>query len=98
MPAQFDAAAVRVHATQFHHWQQLQRSLEDNIHYGLLADAALAVDCDTLIYYWPKSKQEAEFQLFNLLSLLPVGCEIFVVGKTAAAYAARKICWPRSRR
>ncbi|PWC17787.1 16S rRNA (guanine(1207)-N(2))-methyltransferase RsmC [Brenneria corticis] len=81
LPAQFDAAAVRVHATQFHHWQQLQRSLEDNIHYGLLADAALAADCDTLIYYWPKSKQEAEFQLFNLLSLLPVGCEIFVVGE-----------------
>lgn len=38
-------------------------------------------DCDTLIYYWPKNKPEAQFQLMNLLSLLPVGCDIFVVGE-----------------
>lgn len=80
-PAQFEASDVRVHATQFHHWQQLNRVLGDRVQYGLLADAALVADCDTLIYYWPKSKQEAEFQLFNLLSLLPVGAEIFVVGE-----------------
>lgn len=80
-PAQFDASDVRVHATQFHHWQQLNRTLGERVQYGLLADAALVADCDTLIYYWPKSKQEAQFQLFNLLSLLPVGAEIFVVGE-----------------
>lgn len=38
-------------------------------------------DCDTLIYYWPKNKPEAQFQLMNLLSLLPVGTDIFVVGE-----------------
>ncbi|MFE8048060.1 16S rRNA (guanine(1207)-N(2))-methyltransferase RsmC [Brenneria goodwinii] len=81
LPARFEAADVRVHATQFHHWQQLKGALENNVRYGLVADAELAADCDTLIYYWPKSKQEAEFQLRNLLSLLPVGCEIFVVGE-----------------
>lgn len=32
-----------------------------------------------LIYYWPKNKPEAQFQLMNLLSLLPVGIDIFVV-------------------
>ncbi|MDX5628305.1 MULTISPECIES: 16S rRNA (guanine(1207)-N(2))-methyltransferase RsmC [unclassified Brenneria] len=81
LPAEFEASDVRVHATQFHHWQQLKGVLKDNVQYGLVADAELAADCDTLIYYWPKSKQEAEFQLFNLLSLMPVGSEIFVVGE-----------------
>ncbi|MEC5319433.1 16S rRNA (guanine(1207)-N(2))-methyltransferase RsmC [Brenneria populi subsp. brevivirga] len=81
LPARFDASDVRVHTTQFHHWQQLQGALKENVRYGLTADAELVAGCDTLIYYWPKSKQEAEFQLSNLLSLLPVGSEIFVVGE-----------------
>lgn len=81
LPAQFEAAGVRVHTTQYHHWQQLQRALGDDARFALVADAELVSGCDTLIYYWPKSKQEAQFQLENLLSLLPVGCDIFVVGE-----------------
>ncbi|UUE10609.1 16S rRNA (guanine(1207)-N(2))-methyltransferase RsmC [Dickeya zeae] len=81
LPAHFEAAAVTVHTTQYHHWQQLQPVLGDNVHFSLLAQADMVAGCDTLIYYWPKSKQEAQFQLSNLLSLLPVGCEIFVVGE-----------------
>jgi 16S rRNA (guanine1207-N2)-methyltransferase len=49
--------------------------------FSLVAEAADVADCDTLIYYWPKNKPEAQFQLMNLLSLLPVGCDIFVVGE-----------------
>ncbi|NKI72916.1 16S rRNA (guanine(1207)-N(2))-methyltransferase RsmC [Dickeya sp. CFBP 2040] len=81
LPAHFDAAAVTVHTMQYHHWQQLQPALGDNVHFSLQAQAETVAGCDTLIYYWPKSKQEAQFQLFNLLSLLPVGCDIFVVGE-----------------
>lgn len=81
LPAQFEASDVRVHTTQFHHWQQLKGALKEKVQYGLAAEAELVADCDTLIYYWPKSKQEAEFQLCNLLSLMPVGSEIFVVGE-----------------
>ncbi|MCL7680214.1 16S rRNA (guanine(1207)-N(2))-methyltransferase RsmC, partial [Klebsiella pneumoniae] len=33
------------------------------------------------IYSWPKNKPEAQFQLMNLLSLLPVGTDVFVVGE-----------------
>ncbi|AUH02209.1 16S rRNA (guanine(1207)-N(2))-methyltransferase RsmC [Pectobacteriaceae bacterium C52] len=81
LPAQFDAVEVRVHTTQYHHWQQLHPMLGELVHFSLLADARVVEGCDTLIYYWPKSKSEAQFQLANLLSLLPVGCEIFVVGE-----------------
>ncbi len=81
LPCQFDAADVRVHTNQYHHWQAISRTLGENAQFGLLADANFLSQSDTLVYYWPKSKQEAQFQLFNLLSLLPIGCDIFVVGE-----------------
>lgn len=53
----------------------------DNVQFGLTVDPAFVADCDTLVYYWPKSKQEAQFQLCNILALLPVGVDVFVVGE-----------------
>ncbi len=81
LPAQLDTALSRVHTQQFHHWQILSRTLEDNASYGLVATADSVADCDTLIYFWPKNKPEAQFQLENLLSLLPVGSDLFIVGE-----------------
>uniref|UniRef100_A0A6V7KMB2 Methyltransferase small domain-containing protein n=1 Tax=Bracon brevicornis TaxID=1563983 RepID=A0A6V7KMB2_9HYME len=81
LPAQFDAAEVHAHLTQYHHWLPLNKTMGDNAQFGLLVDAEQVAACDTLIYYWPKSKQEAQFQLVNLLSHLAVGSEIFVVGE-----------------
>ncbi|EKY3200215.1 16S rRNA (guanine(1207)-N(2))-methyltransferase RsmC [Cronobacter turicensis] len=81
LPARFDTAQSRAHTQQFHHWQVLSKPMGDNTRYGLVADADIVADSDTLIYYWPKNKPEAQFQLMNLLSLLPVGTDIFVVGE-----------------
>jgi 16S RNA G1207 methylase RsmC len=81
LPARLDTALSRAHTQQFHHWQALNSQMGDNVRYGLVADAADVADCDTLIYYWPKNKPEAQFQLMNILSLLPVGTDIFVVGE-----------------
>ena len=81
LPAEIDAEEVRVHTNLYHHWQMLSKTLGDNVQFGLLADAELIAPCDVLIYYWPKSKLEAKFQLFNLLSQLPVGIDVFVIGE-----------------
>ncbi|EOC1319129.1 16S rRNA (guanine(1207)-N(2))-methyltransferase RsmC [Cronobacter turicensis] len=81
LPARFDTAQSRAHTQQFHHWQVLSKPMGDNARYGLVANADIVADSDTLIYYWPKNKPEAQFQLMNLLSLLPVGTDIFVVGE-----------------
>ncbi|BCQ41625.1 ribosomal RNA small subunit methyltransferase C [Erwinia rhapontici] len=81
LPAQLETALSRVHTQQYHHWQILSRALGESAHYGLVATAEVVADCDTLVYYWPKNKPEAQFQLQNLLSLLPVGCDIFVIGE-----------------
>ncbi|BET95626.1 16S rRNA (guanine(1207)-N(2))-methyltransferase RsmC [Xenorhabdus taiwanensis] len=81
LATEIEAASVRVHTNQYHHWQSLIRQLGDNTWFGLVADSAFIRGCDTLIYYWPKSKQEARFQLRSLFSILPSGTDIFIVGE-----------------
>ncbi|EJR0222149.1 16S rRNA (guanine(1207)-N(2))-methyltransferase RsmC [Raoultella planticola] len=81
LPARLDTAASRAHTQQFHHWQALNGQMGENVRFSLVAEARDVADCDTLIYYWPKNKPEAQFQLMNLLSLLPVGIDVFVVGE-----------------
>ncbi|HHB9969145.1 TPA: 16S rRNA (guanine(1207)-N(2))-methyltransferase RsmC [Salmonella enterica] len=81
LPARFECAASRAHTQQFHHWQALSRQMGNNIRFSLVAQASDVADCDTLIYYWPKNKPEAQFQLMNILSLMPVGSDVFVVGE-----------------
>ncbi len=81
LPARFDTAASRAHTQQLHHWQVLDRQMGERARFSLVADASDIADSDTLIYYWPKNKPEAQFQLMNLLSLMPVGSDIFVVGE-----------------
>lgn len=81
LPAQLETQLSRVHTQYYHHWQSLSRSMGDRAQYSLVATAEAIAECDTLIYYWPKNKPEAQFQLQNLLSLLPVGSDIFVIGE-----------------
>lgn len=81
LPARFECAASRAHTQQFHHWQALSRQMGDNVRFSLVAQASDIADCDTLIYYWPKNKPEAQFQLMNILSLMPSGSDVFVVGE-----------------
>ncbi|EJM7470850.1 16S rRNA (guanine(1207)-N(2))-methyltransferase RsmC [Salmonella enterica subsp. enterica serovar Kentucky] len=81
LPARFECASSRAYTQQFHHWQALSRQMGDNVRFSLVAQASDVADCDTLIYYWPKNKPEAQFQLMNILSLMPVGSDVFVVGE-----------------
>ncbi|KNC14118.1 16S rRNA methyltransferase [Pantoea sp. RIT-PI-b] len=81
LPAQLETASSRVHTQQYHHWQNLSHRLGERAVYSMVTTAADVEGCDTLVYYWSKNKPEAQFQLQNLLSLLPVGCDIFVVGE-----------------
>ncbi|EMF2955540.1 16S rRNA (guanine(1207)-N(2))-methyltransferase RsmC [Salmonella enterica] len=81
LPARFECAASRAHTQQFHHWQVLSRQMGDNVRFSLVAQASDVAGCDTLIYYWPKNKPEAQFQLMNILSLMPSGVDVFVVGE-----------------
>ncbi|MBV8871687.1 MAG: 16S rRNA (guanine(1207)-N(2))-methyltransferase RsmC [Metakosakonia sp.] len=81
LPARLESVESRAWTQQYHQWQTLSRQMGDKAVFGLTLDKAATGERDTLIYYWPKNKPEAQFQLMNLLSLLPVGTDIFVVGE-----------------
>lgn len=81
LASQFDALEVRVHCGQYHHWQRLNPILGTHAQFSLVATPELIDGCDTLIFYWPKSKQEAQFQLQSLLSQFPIGSDMFIVGE-----------------
>ncbi len=81
LPAQLTTASRKVHTQQYHHWQNLSQQMGDDASFSLVADAGMVSGCNTLVYYWPKNKPEAQFQLQNLLSLMPAGTDIFVVGE-----------------
>lgn len=55
-----------------------------NIYYNLLVSEKVVKNYNTLIYYWPKSKLEAKFQLYNLLSCFSIGTKIFIVGHNSS--------------
>lgn len=93
LPAQFDALEVRAHTSQYHHWQALQSTMGERCLFALEAPQAFVAGIDTLLYYWPKSKPEALFQLTQLLSVLPQECEVFIVGENRAGVrSAEELC------
>lgn len=81
LAAQLKTAHSRVHTQQFHHWQELNRTMGNCANFSLIATDEHVSSCNTLIYFWPKNKSEARFQLQNLLSLLPAGSDIFIAGE-----------------
>lgn len=91
LPARLAARSVQVHTTWYHRQQTLARALgEQAVQFSLVADATMARECDTLIYFWPKNKLEALFQMTNLLSILPIGGDVFVVGENRSGVRSSK--------
>ncbi|XOD70233.1 MAG: 16S rRNA (guanine(1207)-N(2))-methyltransferase RsmC [Sodalis sp. (in: enterobacteria)] len=91
LPVLLKTRSVLVHTIWFHHWQILSRALgEQVVHFGLMVDSALVGEYDTLIYFWPKNKSEAFFQLTHLLSFLPLGCDVFIVGENHSGVRSAK--------
>lgn len=81
LAAELIAKQVRLFTSYYHHWKRLYPLLDKNVHFDLLIDDQFITGCDSLLYFWPKNKQEALFQLENILSHLPLGCDIFIVGE-----------------
>ncbi|OCG19223.1 16S rRNA (guanine(1207)-N(2))-methyltransferase [Gilliamella sp. App6-5] len=81
-PAIMSANQVKIHCTQFHTYLRLKNSVRGKYTYfSLLPEAELYVGMDTLIYYWPKTKSEAQFQISYLLHNMPKGSDIFIIGE-----------------
>ncbi len=90
LPALFVAAKVRAHTQKYHQWQLLNRKMQCNAQFGLIPSRVLIDDCNTLVYYWPKNKKQAQFQLSNILALLPIGADVFVIGENSIGVRSAK--------
>lgn len=66
--------------SQFHHAKRL-KSANISTHFGTIFDESLVSSASLLVYYWPKTKEEALFQLTQLLSIIPKSTEILIVGE-----------------
>lgn len=80
-PTVLSAKQVKIHCTQFHTYLRLKNSHRAQVSFSLLPEAEFYVGMNTLIYYWPKTKSEAQFQLSYLLHNMPKGSDIFIVGE-----------------
>ncbi|MCO6550957.1 MAG: 16S rRNA (guanine(1207)-N(2))-methyltransferase RsmC [Gilliamella sp.] len=81
-PSIMSANQVKIHCTQFHTYLRLKASARGNhTYFSLLPEADFYVGMNTLIYYWPKTKSEAQFQLSYLLHNMPKGSDIFIIGE-----------------
>ena len=88
LPIYFTASTVNVFSTMYSRYQLLVGKVSGVVEFNALPSAVLFDDIDTLVYYWPKTKREAEFQLANLLSRLPPTAAIFIVGENRGGVRA----------
>lgn len=81
-PLHIDTAQTNIHCTQFHVYQELLRvNRNANIGFSVQPEMSFYDNIDTLVYYWPKNKTEAQFQLSYLLNSLVKGVDVFIVGE-----------------
>jgi 16S rRNA (guanine1207-N2)-methyltransferase len=80
-PVNLTARQVNIHCHMYHHYRRLVNLSKGNVEFSLVPSPELFNHIDTLIYYWPKTKLEAQFQLSALLSQLTLGADIFIVGE-----------------
>lgn len=79
---QLNTSATNIHCTSYHIYLYLQsRNKTSHIEFGVQPTAQCYQHSNTLIYYWPKNKAEAQFQLAYLLNNLAKGSDIFIVGE-----------------
>ncbi|OCG03152.1 16S rRNA (guanine(1207)-N(2))-methyltransferase RsmC [Gilliamella sp. wkB112] len=81
-PVIIPAKHVKIHCSQFHTYLRLHNSSygRETI-FSLQPHGEFYTGMNTLIYYWPKTKSEAQFQLSYLLHNMPKDSNIFIVGE-----------------
>ncbi|MCO6524700.1 MAG: 16S rRNA (guanine(1207)-N(2))-methyltransferase RsmC [Candidatus Schmidhempelia sp.] len=80
-PVNLPARQVNIHCHMYHHYHRLVNVFKSHVEFSLTPSPELFNHIDTLIYYWPKTKLEAQFQLAALLSQLTLGADVFIVGE-----------------
>lgn len=75
----------------YDHFKILSNIKKHKVFYSLFPNKKIISQSDTLIYYWPKNKSEAEFQLQYLFSFFKKKSHIFIVGRNSSGVKSAEL-------
>jgi 16S rRNA (guanine1207-N2)-methyltransferase len=88
LPLYLNSISTKINFYKYNAYINFKENIKNtkNIHVynDLLISPNMLQNCDTIIYYWPKDKSEAQFQLINLISSLKINTQIFIVGENSS--------------
>ncbi|BBI01265.1 ribosomal RNA small subunit methyltransferase C [Buchnera aphidicola (Nipponaphis monzeni)] len=73
--------STKLHFFNYHYWSIFHQFLYKNSYFGLKINEKITKNVNILVYFWPKNKLNATFQLINLLSSMPENIELFIAGE-----------------
>ncbi|AWI49632.1 16S rRNA (guanine(1207)-N(2))-methyltransferase RsmC [Buchnera aphidicola] len=91
LPINLLTIKTKIHLQKSQNFLKINNNKNITFYRKLLVSQDTVQDCNILIYYWPKNKSEARFQLFNILSFLPIKSEIFIVGSNSSGVKSAKL-------
>ncbi|WP_422667248.1 16S rRNA (guanine(1207)-N(2))-methyltransferase RsmC [Buchnera aphidicola] len=83
-PSELSTLKTKIHIQKYYNKLQfdlIKKNKKIDICHNYIITHHMTRNYNILIYYWPKDKKEAYFQLMNLFSSLFTGTEIFIVGE-----------------
>ncbi|WP_367680811.1 methyltransferase [Buchnera aphidicola] len=69
---------------------KIKKYNKKKIFFGVFLPEHFSKICNTIVYFWPKNKQEAIFQIKYLLSIFSISTEVFIVGKNKSGVRSAK--------
>ncbi|QCI19385.1 methyltransferase [Buchnera aphidicola] len=60
---------------------KIKKYNKKKIFFGVFIPENFSKICNTIVYFWPKNKQEAIFQMKYLFSIFSISTEVFIIGK-----------------
>ncbi|CAL4322638.1 Ribosomal RNA small subunit methyltransferase C [Buchnera aphidicola (Eriosoma grossulariae)] len=79
-PILFSSQNTKIYTTKYNIWTLLTKT-NKNIFFNFKIQKQHCINTNLIIYYWPKNKKEAKFQLKYLFSCQFLNCQLLVVGK-----------------
>ncbi|CAL4043194.1 16S rRNA (guanine(1207)-N(2))-methyltransferase RsmC [Buchnera aphidicola] len=76
-----ETISTKIFTHMYDTYKILSNIKENQVFYSLFPNKKIILEHDSLIYFWPKNKSEANFQLQYLLSIFKKKSHIFIVGE-----------------
>ncbi|QJC28122.1 16S rRNA (guanine(1207)-N(2))-methyltransferase RsmC [Enterobacteriaceae endosymbiont of Plateumaris braccata] len=80
IPIYLDTLTSIINTHQYDYYIWLKKFLNNKVHYDLVKNISIN-NFDTLLFFWSKNKSESIFLLENILSILSINSDIYIIGE-----------------